>query len=157
MIEPNQFRVEIVQKALKAINLWSLEAEELLMLTAAQESQLGYYIKQVNGSALGVFQMMPETYSDIIINYLSHNVDLKHTILKVLNMIQMPSAEKLVHNLFFAAIMCRVHYLRIKDPIPPANNILALANYYKRFYNSSLGAATIEQAIANYNKFVGKK
>jgi hypothetical protein len=45
--------------------LASLNAIQLLMGTAAQESHLGTYLKQINGPALGVFQMEPNTEIDI--------------------------------------------------------------------------------------------
>ena len=52
--------------------LVSQEAENLLMGTAAQESALGEYIRQLgNGPALGIFQMEPETFDDIVRNYLA--------------------------------------------------------------------------------------
>ncbi len=53
---------ELIQVVLKEYDLYSRDAEELLMLTAATESNLGYYIKQKGGGpALGIFQCEPDT------------------------------------------------------------------------------------------------
>lgn len=54
---------ELVTHVLKKYDLYSADAVELLMLTAATESNLGCYIKQVGGGpALGIFQCEPNTY-----------------------------------------------------------------------------------------------
>jgi len=54
---------EMIQFVLKNYDLYSRDAEELLMLTAACESNLGHYFKQLgNGPALGIFQVEPATY-----------------------------------------------------------------------------------------------
>ena len=63
-IDAQQFREEIVRPVLEHLDaadpgIDSPNAEELLMLTAATESQLGRYLRQVRGPAIGVFQVEP--------------------------------------------------------------------------------------------------
>ena len=45
-------------------NYQSDSADLLSLCTAAIESDCGYYIKQLNGPALGVWQMEPATHND---------------------------------------------------------------------------------------------
>ena len=49
-------------------NYNSKNAQMLLLSTAAIESKCGYYIKQINGPALGIWQMEPATHTDIMFN-----------------------------------------------------------------------------------------
>jgi len=146
-----QFR-KLVQDTLTGIGLWSKAAEELLMLTAAQESHLGQYIHQINGPALGVMQMEPNTFKDHVHSYLKYKEDLQSAILTICNMKYLEQ-DALVYNLKFSIVMARVHYLRKEESLPNHGNIRELATYYKKYYNSFLGSATIEEAINNYKKY----
>ena len=56
-IKASELRQYVIRPTLKAINLWSIAAENLLLGTAAQESQLGHYLTQVKGPALGIYQI----------------------------------------------------------------------------------------------------
>ena len=49
-MEPDQLR-ELISDVLKAMKMYSEAAVELLMLTAAQETHCGRYIKQVRVAA----------------------------------------------------------------------------------------------------------
>ena len=58
-MDPKQLK-ELIERVLRKVNLYSDAAVDLLMLTAAQESACGKYIRQLgNGPALGIFQMEP--------------------------------------------------------------------------------------------------
>jgi hypothetical protein len=147
----NQFR-ELVQESLTSIGLWSREAEELIMLTAAQESRLGEYIKQIKGPALGVMQMEPATFEDHLHSYLKYKEDLQSAILTVCNM-KYFDEQALVFNLKFSIIMARVHYLRKPESLPDYNDLRGIAKYYKKHYNTYSGSAKIEEAMSNYQKY----
>ena len=82
----------LIRRVLIGIGGYSEEAENLLMGTAAQESALGEYIRQLgNGPALGIFQMEPETFDDIVRNYLSYRPDLCRKVLIVSGVINLKS------------------------------------------------------------------
>lgn len=156
-INKDQLRALIIRPTLQYLNLWSEAAENLLMGTAAQESQLGTYIHQLgNGPALGIYQMEPNTYDDIYINYLSFKYELGTKVGNLL--VGLPfhrnDSEEVVGNLYYATAMCRIHYLRIPHPLPDADDLPGLAAYYKKYYNTPLGAATEQQFIDNYKKYV---
>jgi len=134
-------------------DLWSEGVEELLMITAAQETRLGEYLYQINGPARGIFQMEPKTDRDIWDNYLRYKQDLAEEIHKFVS----PHDDVLLDltaNLPYQIVMARVHYLRDPHPIPEATEIMALCSYYKRVWNTYAGKATIDQAYKNWKELV---
>ena len=187
MIDINRFRNLIVRPSLKAVDLWSEDDEELLILTCAQESLGCTYLRQIKGPALGPYCCEPTTYESYWKDYLyknsyyhvlEHGVALENTILyKILKFINqekvlsdgkyynpfsliekpyyIPDINLLMENFLYASIMCRVHYLRVSEPIPSRSNIQLLAEYYKKHYNTDKGKATVEEAIKNYYAFIG--
>ena len=143
----------LIISVLKELNLHSDNAVNLLMGTAAQESHLGRYRKQLGGGpALGIFQMEPATFDDIMKNYLRYKPELTTRIERVARVSRF-KAEDLEHNDLLAICMARVHYLRVKEAIP--SDLEGWARYWKRYYNTSLGKGTEEEFIANYKRFVG--
>lgn len=162
MIYPNHLRKFVIKPVLKAIGKYSTAAEELIMLTAAQESALGKYLHQLgSGPAKGIYQMEPFTHDDIWENFLQYNEDLGWSV----NLWAIPSnhfenndkdhpeAEQMIGNLYYATAMCRMHYLRVPDRLPEADDVEALAAYYKEFYNTIKGKATAEEAVENYFEY----
>jgi len=153
MFEKNAFRAEIAD-TLKKIGLHSDNAVELLMGTCAQESAFGKYNRQLGGGpALGVFQMEPATFNDIVRNYLFYKQELYLRILDVCDL-NAYNANDLVTNVQFAICMSRVHYLRVKSPIP--STLPGWAAYWKKYYNTELGKGKVEEFIENYKLYVDK-
>jgi hypothetical protein len=133
------------------LQLYSPAAEELLMATCAQESLLGKYRHQVNGPAIGIFQMEPEDHDDIWKNFLAYKPALAATVKAFApRVVGHPLASEMQENDPYAIAMCRVHYVRAPDPLPAATNLNALWNYYKRFYNTPQGAATQAEFYEHY-------
>lgn len=160
MIHAAHLREEIVRPALLSIGLWSDAAENLVLGTIAQESAGGKYLRQLgSGPALGIAQMEPATYSDIWHNFLrfkaQYRVPLEELALPFDRLsLSYPPAGELVWNPRFAAAMCRVHYRRVKAPLPGADDKAGMAIYWKRHYNTLLGRGTTAEFIENYNTFV---
>jgi len=144
----------IIREVLEHIGLYSESAEELLMLTAAVESNLGQYVRQIGGPAKGIFQMEPATENDIWENYL----DYKTGRLKLaVSDFEVLSGDSLVHSLGYQIAMARVHYLRVAEQLPESTDIVGLARYWKKYYNTELGSGTIEKAIGKYNRYVANE
>jgi len=145
---------DLIRDILYATNLIKYEDEreiELLMLTAAVESNLGQYIEQKGGGpARGIFQMEKNTEDDIWKNYLKYKEHLALSITEY--MCNFDSEMK--WNLAYQILMCRIHYLRIKEVIPTANDVVGLAKYYKRFYNTYLGKSSVDRAVEKYKRHV---
>jgi len=132
-----------ISDTLKEFDVHSIEATELLMLTAAQESRLGTYLTQVNGPALSIFQIEPATYADI------HERILEKKWKGVFS----SDCMSLITDFKTSVMACRGKYLSIKEAIPKTNDIKDLAKYWKKYYNTYRGAGKVEDAIRNYKNF----
>lgn len=142
-MDTRQFRDFIVRPALQQINAWTLNAEQLVMATAMAESGL-FFVQQIGrGPARGFFQMEPITHDDIWERYLSRKPTLLND-LKTFIMRDMDLHDQLHGNLFYAAAMCRIFYLRFKAPLPKEGDWHGMAAYWKKYYNTHLGAGTTE-------------
>lgn len=154
-INAKQLRELVIRPTLKFIGHYSQAAEELLMGTAAVESNLGEYLHQIGGGpALGIFQMEPATHDDIWKHYLQYAASLSGA---VTMLTPKREAKQLIGNLYYAAAMARVHYLRDPHLLPPADDVEAQARYWKRVYNTRLGRGTEAHYIEAYNRLVREK
>lgn len=125
---------------------------ELLMLTSAVESKLGTYYKQIGGPALGIMQMEPATAQDIYDNFLRfpRNLDLLFWVDELKGSQSVSHALK--YNLAYQIAMARVHYWRVRDPLPE-NDVEGLAKYWKAHFNTHLGKGTVFKAIRDYELY----
>lgn len=154
MFNINQFRESIVQSTLKDLLMYAPESEELIVFTCAAESLGGTYIRQVDGPALGIYQMEPETYTDIWQNFIKQQGGLCMMMFSCFHISYMPSPERMIYDLRFATAMARLHYRRVAEPLPSVNDTGGLWSYYKRHYNTLKGKAEKEDSIEKYHAFV---
>jgi hypothetical protein len=119
-------------------------AVQLLLATAAQESHMGEYLHQVNGPALGIFQMEPATFVDTLTRATNILGALYPT----------SPSERLIYDLRYATIVARAKYWLDPHPLPQPDDINGLWEIYKRVWNTHLGAATQQQFLGNYAKYV---
>ena len=154
MLIASQLRDLIIKPALLDLIMFSEEALELLMFTCAVESNGGTYIKQLNGPALGIFQMEPATYNDIWQNYLIYKSDILLRLLHSFSAHRMPEEDRLMYDLRFATAMTRIHYFRVNAALPAVGDIDGIWDYYKTHYNTALGAADKTGAIERYKAFI---
>jgi hypothetical protein len=153
MLNLKQFRLYVVRDALKKINMHSQAAENLLLGTALAESDLTY-IKQLhttNSGAYGLYQCELVTYNDIV-KYLNRKPSLSNPIKAIIPYESWPAINTLMWDMQYATLRARIHYWRITYPLPDADDTEGLCNYYLRHYNTSLGKATFEKAIINFEK-----
>lgn len=134
---------------------YSESAVNLLLGTAAVESNLGKYLHQINGPALGIYQIEPNTYYDIRKNYLHYHYELRYKINQLLITI-FNRKKNLVFNLAYATAIARICYYRFAESLPNYDDVEGLANYWKKYYNTKLGKGTVEKFIDNYNELVLK-
>src|SRR6266404_944519 len=138
MLDPTQFKEQVIRPTLMAIGLWSPSAEVLLLGTALTESGLVYLHQLHGGPALGLYQDEPADHNDLWKSFLPA---WPHLTEKLQAMMTPESPlQQLVTNLRYATAICRIHYLRAKPPLPAASDAADLAGYHKRFYNTALGA-----------------
>lgn len=146
-----QFREEIVKPSLQSIGLWSEAAEMLVAGTAVQESGLRFLKQLKAGPALGLYQMEPATYYDVLTNFLAYRPELKAKVAALMVPERQPLTQ-LVYNLDYATALCRVHYLRDREPLPEADDIDGLAATWKRHYNTRLGRGTAAEFADNLRR-----
>jgi hypothetical protein len=152
-VSPKHLLSYVIEPVLKDLGLYSPEAAQLLLATAAQESSLGEYLVQLGeGPALGIFQMEPNTHDDIYDNYLFYRPELRDSVEAFLFGGQPPEFN-LVSNLAYMTAMARIHYLRVPEALPALGDIAGMARYWKKFYNTSEGKGTEEEFKHNFHRF----
>lgn len=129
----------------------SAAAEELLVGTAAQESRLGYSLRQhPTGPARGIYQMEPATFDDLM-RWLAGKPDLMSAAANWASP-AIPFGAQVAGNLYFATAIARLNYYRKPGALPAADNLAGLAAYYKKYWNTPLGAATEVEFIKHYRE-----
>ena len=152
-INVKQLRELVIKPALQSLELYSKEAEDLLMEIACQESLCGHFLHQTNGPALGIFQVEPATHKDLWENFLEYKPTLRDRIKLYRNGTVRDLEKYLETDLLYAAMIARLIILRIPAPIPTTRS--RRADYWKQYYNTPLGAGTIGEYLANANTCLG--
>lgn len=150
-LDYRQFRQNVIRPALLKGGLWDERAEMLVFGTAVQESGLRFLVQIGGGPGLGLYQMEPATEEDIHQNFLAYRAGLRDIVEAAL-VPRVPRLEQLVWNLRYATVMCRIHYLRDKAPLPAADDLAGLGALWKRVYNTPAGAGTPEQFVLNLRR-----
>jgi len=155
MISIPQFRADILRPTLHTLGskYGGDAAENLILGTIVQESGFRY-IRQMNGPALGLIQMEPDTLDDIYDSYLKHRPNLS----RVMDMFQgdVPRIRAVQSHLDYACALCRIHYWRVPERLPDADDISGLARYYKKYYNTQKGRGTEAAFVLNYKTHIGE-
>lgn len=153
MINKEQLRemVEDTLREMQHVIPYSQHAAELILMTAAHESHMGTYLRQVKGPARGIFQMEPATEADIHKNYLAYKEDLREYVDTFRT--EHPETD-LQYNLKYQIVMARVFYRRLPAALP--KNEHEYAKYAKKFWNTHLGKATVDDYLSAYRKHARK-
>lgn len=115
--------------------------DTLLLATASQETLLGKWLHQIRGPALGVFQVEPATLDDLLNNYIKSAKRFN----RLMQAVSLPGAEpreQIIFDLRYAAVISRLYYFRVKEPLPAETTFASLWHYYKTYYNTAAGKAT---------------
>lgn len=128
---------EVIKKSLTWYELPDSEsAIRLLCMIAAHESGDFHYIHQSGGPAVSIFQMEPGSYDDIC-GYIK---DRQEDFPRLIHDMPKP-VDYMAFDPVYAAAVSRLYLLRITDPLPQPEDIDALAQYAKIWWNTELGAA----------------
>ena len=163
MIDIKELRLAVIRPAIKAIDMWSEDAEELLIGTCAQESRGGTFLVQETNhgiymkGGLGIFDMESATHESLWLHRINNMPELKAKIFTYCDFKDKPKPIELVGNLGYASIMTRIFYHGIDEPLPPANNVEAMGAYWKKYYNTVYGAGTVDEFVKSYHAYVGGK
>jgi hypothetical protein len=146
----DQLRGLVIKPTLKHLGLWSPAAENLVLGTALVESK-AEYLQQINGPALGLWQMEPATHDDIWANFLHYRKDLAAKVAELTTPAEITGgATEMIGNLYYACAMCRLLYRRVRELLPDAKDAEGMASFYKRFYNTPLGKSSVEKALPHF-------
>lgn len=133
------------------------------------------------GPALGLPQIEPDTHRDVWINYVRFRPEIDHFLRSIvpfhegtIQVVQLsneaalladgidatpdiiragyPIDSALVWNLAYAVAVCRLVYYRIPVPLPAANDLDALGEYWKLYYNTLAGAGEAEEFVKAYEE-----
>lgn len=155
-MNPYQLRA-LIRRELDTVELGGRAPVELLMLTAAQETHLGKYIRQLgDGPARGIFQIEPATEKLVLKWALENRENLFWELVKR----NSGSPLDLEANLRYQIVLARVNYLSWPAALPSvernsdlsASSVRALAEYWKAYWNTEHGAGTPEEAVKNYEE-----
>lgn len=135
--------------------MYSVAAEQLILGTIAVESDMGSNLVQMGGGpALGICQIEPATAQDLLYRYLARreDIDLRfQRAFQVVNDIDLQWGQidiekiklKLISDLRFQVGLCRLRYWVVPAPLPQPGDVLALAQYWKSYYNTSGGQGSV--------------
>jgi len=159
-MDARQFLSLIIKPSLRSIGLQSVAAEQLLLGTALHESGGLRYIKQINGPALGIYQMEPATYKWLM-GYIDDrfaNSNLHSLIRQSVprRFVAWPEAAYMSVNMEWATIVARLFYYSKPQPLPPAGDLTALARYYKRYWNTEKGKADPQDFMVALNPYLAE-
>lgn len=158
-MNPGIKKEDLLAYAIKPVNerlgMGSKSAENLLLGTAAHESLMGHFLKQVGGPALGIYQEEPASHADLYNNYLSYHPIIKERLDRLSTTVSILGREKeLITNLQYATAIARLTYYRVAEKLPEADDLDGLAKYWKKYYNTELGKGSIEDFKYHYKEFV---
>lgn len=159
-MEPKQLS-NLIERVLRDIDdkFYCRTINYLLMLTSATESGLGHWIKQTKGPARGIFQIEPHTEYLTWLWTIKNNHKLFNA-LKCYSSCELFGGYDLEANIPYQIVLARANYYSWPESLPEINNpingndIIKLAMYWKKYWNTDKGKGTIEKAVADYKKYV---
>ena len=145
-MDADQFRTDVLRPPLKVVGggFWSMQAESLLLGTAAMESLLKYVRQFKNGPALSLMQIEPATYLDACRYLNQRQPQLRDRILDACYLQAFPPPSALIWNMRLAALIARTIYWMVPEPLPDANDLVGIANYYIKYYHKSTNSTVSE-------------
>jgi len=138
-MKAKHFRKYLTRAILQEYDCWSERAEELLLYTGVVESALKHVVQAKTGPARGYFQMEPWVCDDLINNRLKNNPIRRN---HLIDLNAGPCKEALKDDIVFMVLTCRYFYMEVPEPLPAASDRGAIYQYYKKYWNTVVGAAT---------------
>ncbi|PCJ20436.1 MAG: hypothetical protein COB04_04040 [Gammaproteobacteria bacterium] len=154
-----ELREFVIRPTLEHLDSYSLAAENLLLATAAQESGLGFHLRQDSGErkGLGIYQINEDLHNDIWDNYLALDADLASTVRGIASQhdfLKQPHAE-LATNLTYSTAIAWLIYRRANVVLPSDCNMMALADCWLKFYPTIQENPSAEHFTSNVKFFIG--
>ena len=143
---PKGFRAAIIDPTLHLLDLWSPAASNLMLGTALVESGLEHRKQIGGGPARGYFQIEPATFHDVYGRHLKTRQSLLARVNSLLTPL-MPPVDQLWNNDQLGCAIARIRYRYAKEPLPDAEDAKGLAEYHKKYYNTSAGKTDTGRSI----------
>jgi hypothetical protein len=121
--------------------LYNPAVVELMCMIVAHESMRGRYRRQVNGPALSLFQIEPDTHDDIWQN--GPSMKLRAARFGIVQNVSMLETDD-----SYAIFMARHHLMRDPNPVPKTPE--DMARYCKSYWNTDSGKATAEKYLSDW-------
>lgn len=153
MFSVDDLRIFVIRDTLNTLGENSLAAENLLLGTAAQESQMGINLRE--NRHLGLYHITPATHRAIWDKYLIHNPDRASKTRGLAgqrSFLKSPHGE-LVTNLKYATAIAWLVYERTGKALPEADDIEGMARFWHKYFHPR-PAVCYEAFVANYHRWV---
>jgi len=154
-----ELRALVVRPTLEQLGLSAARAdiaENLLLGTAAQESGLGFHLKEERTQSLGIYRISPRTHINIWDKYLVNEPDLASRVRGLASQhefLNNPHTE-LATNLRYATAIAWMIYRRVGKSLPKADDIKGLGEYWARYYHHK-PKAKVEEFVRHYKQYIG--
>ena len=96
---------------------------------------------------MGLWQIEPDTHRDVYQNFLEYREGLYDQVMG-LSASGQTFQENLTSNMQYGAAICRLCYYRAPEALPDEGDLERQARYWKRYYNTPLGAGPEGNYIA---------
>jgi hypothetical protein len=156
-IDPYHLRSCVIGPVLAHLELPRVrDAAELLMMTAAQETHMGRWLRQnvgkgkANGVGRGIYSIEPVTHQYLRHLYKGGLIERVDYFLAPVS----PLSSQLEWNLAYSTAIARLKYYSIKVPLPKHTDLQGMAEYWDKYYNGNPAHGFPEDAIMNYERFV---
>ena len=152
-----ELRHYVVRPTLKHLKMWSPTAENLLLGTAARESELGFHIKQDHHQALGIYHISPRMHRNIWDFYLAKRSELSSLVRGLASQREFlchPHHE-LATNLSYATAIAWMIYYRTEINIHslPEDDIKAMGKlWHNHFHRHHPGS--VNSFIESYERLI---
>lgn len=150
-----ELRQYVVIPTLSKLGICSVAAENLLLGTAAAQSDMGFHLNDT--THLGVYGIDSETHRKIWDEYLAFDSELASTIRGFASQhefLKNPDFE-LATNLMYATAIAWMIYQRANIQLPHANDVTALARCWYEAFGQYAPNSSVDDFINHYHLVIG--
>lgn len=148
----SELRELVIRPTLTALGSWSEAAENLMLATAAQESECGYRLE--SRQHYGMYQIDADTHQSVWDQYLAKSPDLASQVRGMASQrsfLENPHLE-LATNLVYATAIAWLCYQRLEEQLPEAENLEAMACLWNRCFHpdNPMSSKQFIQAVSRH-------
>ncbi|WP_308368196.1 MULTISPECIES: hypothetical protein [unclassified Microbulbifer] len=153
----DELRLMVIRPTLKHLRAWSAGMENLLLGTAARESQLGFHLKQGRRHGLGIYQIQPHTHRHIWDHYLIDHPALASKVRGLASQrdfLHHPHSELATNLRYATAIAWLIYHSAGVDDVEE-NDVTAMARLWHQYFHHG-PVATEQDFRQSYAQLVKK-